>query len=248
MTDPRSASPPPPRTDASPRRDRPRPMRSLLILCTRRARVLARADDADPGARRAHARLDTDAERRRLGADRLPARRGGRDAGRRPARRHVRQAPPARALARRLRGRLGGLRARRTRSRSSSPAASCRASAAASSRSASGSSATSSRASASPASIGLISAILGIGGGAGLIAGGLLVDHLSYHWIFWLGAAIAARRRVARAAACPSRRCARPAASTCAAPPCSRVGLAAAAARDLARQRLGLGQPRGRSG
>jgi EmrB/QacA subfamily drug resistance transporter len=36
-------------------------------------------------------------------------------------------------------------------------------------------------------SIGLISAILGIGGGAGLIAGGLIVDHLSYHWVFWLG-------------------------------------------------------------
>jgi MFS family permease len=37
-------------------------------------------------------------------------------------------------------------------------------------------------------SIGLISAIFGIGGGAGLIAGGLIADHISYHWIFWLGA------------------------------------------------------------
>src|SRR5215211_7855737 len=36
-------------------------------------------------------------------------------------------------------------------------------------------------------SIGLISAIFGIGGGAGLIGGGLIADHLSYHWIFWLG-------------------------------------------------------------
>ena len=36
-------------------------------------------------------------------------------------------------------------------------------------------------------SIGLISAIFGIGGGAGLIGGGLVADHLSYHWIFWLG-------------------------------------------------------------
>jgi EmrB/QacA subfamily drug resistance transporter len=41
-------------------------------------------------------------------------------------------------------------------------------------------------------SIGLISAIFGIGGGAGLIAGGLIADHLSYHWIFWLGAISAA--------------------------------------------------------
>ena len=37
-------------------------------------------------------------------------------------------------------------------------------------------------------SIGLISAIFGIGGGAGLIGGGLIADNLSYHWIFWVGA------------------------------------------------------------
>jgi EmrB/QacA subfamily drug resistance transporter len=40
--------------------------------------------------------------------------------------------------------------------------------------------------------IGLISAIFGIGGGAGLIGGGLIADHLSYHWIFWLGTISAA--------------------------------------------------------
>jgi EmrB/QacA subfamily drug resistance transporter len=39
-------------------------------------------------------------------------------------------------------------------------------------------------------SVGLISAIFGIGGGAGLVVGGLLLDHASYHWIFWLGAAM----------------------------------------------------------
>ena len=38
-------------------------------------------------------------------------------------------------------------------------------------------------------SIGLISATAGIGGGLGLVEGGLLVDHASYHWIFWVGAA-----------------------------------------------------------
>jgi len=37
-------------------------------------------------------------------------------------------------------------------------------------------------------SIGLMSAIAGIGGGIGLVLGGVLVDHVSYHWIFWLGA------------------------------------------------------------
>jgi EmrB/QacA subfamily drug resistance transporter len=42
------------------------------------------------------------------------------------------------------------------------------------------------------ASIGLISATFGIGGGAGLILGGVLVDQASYHWIFWLGAGMAA--------------------------------------------------------
>jgi len=41
------------------------------------------------------------------------------------------------------------------------------------------------------ASIGLMSATLGIGGGVGLIVGGLIIDHASYHWIFWLGAGMA---------------------------------------------------------
>lgn len=38
--------------------------------------------------------------------------------------------------------------------------------------------------------IGLMSAIAGLGGGIGLVLGGVLVDHLTYHWIFWLGAAM----------------------------------------------------------
>ncbi len=41
------------------------------------------------------------------------------------------------------------------------------------------------------ASIGLISATAGIGGGLGLILGGLILDNASYHWIFWMGAATA---------------------------------------------------------
>jgi len=35
--------------------------------------------------------------------------------------------------------------------------------------------------------IGLISATFGIGGGAGLVLSGVIVDHFSYEWIFWLG-------------------------------------------------------------
>ena len=40
-------------------------------------------------------------------------------------------------------------------------------------------------------SIGLISAILGIGGGVGLVLGGVLADAFSYHVLFWLGAGMA---------------------------------------------------------
>ena len=33
-------------------------------------------------------------------------------------------------------------------------------------------------------SIGLMSAILGVGGGLGLVVGGLIDEHLSWHWLF----------------------------------------------------------------
>jgi MFS family permease len=38
--------------------------------------------------------------------------------------------------------------------------------------------------------IGLISATFGIGGGAGLVLAGVIVDNLSYEWIFWLALAM----------------------------------------------------------
>jgi EmrB/QacA subfamily drug resistance transporter len=40
--------------------------------------------------------------------------------------------------------------------------------------------------------IGLISATFGIGGGAGLVLSGVIVDHLAYEWIFWLAFVVVA--------------------------------------------------------
>jgi EmrB/QacA subfamily drug resistance transporter len=40
--------------------------------------------------------------------------------------------------------------------------------------------------------IGLISATFGVGGGAGLVLSGLIVDNLSYEWLFWLGLVVVA--------------------------------------------------------
>jgi len=35
-------------------------------------------------------------------------------------------------------------------------------------------------------SIGLLSAILGVGAGFGIVMSGVIIEHLSYHWLFWL--------------------------------------------------------------
>ena len=35
-------------------------------------------------------------------------------------------------------------------------------------------------------SIGLVSSMLGIGGGAGIVLGALILEHLDWHWLFWL--------------------------------------------------------------
>jgi len=39
-------------------------------------------------------------------------------------------------------------------------------------------------------SIGLMSSILGVGGGCGLVVGALIVEHLGWHWLFWLPLAV----------------------------------------------------------
>ena len=44
--------------------------------------------------------------------------------------------------------------------------------------------------------IGMLSAILGIGGGLGIVLSGVIVEHLDYHWLFWIPlVAVVARRR-----------------------------------------------------
>jgi len=48
-----------------------------------------------------------------------------------------------------------------------------------------------------PTFIGVIAAILGLGAAVGLIVGGVLVDHASWEWIFWLGALSAVLSAVA---------------------------------------------------
>ena len=38
--------------------------------------------------------------------------------------------------------------------------------------------------------IGLLSTIIGVGGGGGIILGGPIIQHLSYHWLFWIPAVL----------------------------------------------------------
>src|SRR4051794_19190937 len=47
-----------------------------------------------------------------------------------------------------------------------------------------------------PTGIALLGATAGIGGAIGLPLGGLLADHATYHWIFWLSAAMGAAATV----------------------------------------------------
>ena len=56
--------------------------------------------------------------------------------------------------------------------------------------------------------IALISAILGIGGGSGIVLAGPIVDNLSYHWLFWIPLVVVRRSPpIADASSsCPSRR------------------------------------------
>jgi EmrB/QacA subfamily drug resistance transporter len=43
-----------------------------------------------------------------------------------------------------------------------------------------------------PGAIGLVSSLLGIGGGAGVVFAGVVTENLSYHWLFWFPLAVIA--------------------------------------------------------
>ncbi len=55
-----------------------------------------------------------------------------------------------------------------------------------------------------PASIGLVSSLLGIGGGLGLVLPGPVMQHLSYRWLFWLSLVVIAATNVLAARYIPA--------------------------------------------
>lgn len=52
--------------------------------------------------------------------------------------------------------------------------------------------------------IGLLSALVGVGGGAGIVVAGPIIEHLSYHWLFWLPLGLIAAALAATLAWVPS--------------------------------------------
>ena len=63
-------------------------------------------------------------------------------------------------------------------------------------------------------SIGLLSAILGVGAGVGIVLSGVIVEHLNYHWLFWIPLVATVIAALATWRFIPSRRSAFPGAST----------------------------------
>ena len=62
--------------------------------------------------------------------------------------------------------------------------------------------------------MGLVSAVLGVGGGVGIVASGLIVDNLSWRWLFVVSAAVVAAALVLVWRFVPESRVARPPAWT----------------------------------
>ena len=66
--------------------------------------------------------------------------------------------------------------------------------------------------------LGLLSATFGVGGAVGLVLSGVILDHLPWTWLFWIGAIPVAIALVLVWFLVPSRRSGRPRSSTGGAP------------------------------
>ena len=91
-----------------------------------------------------------------------------------------------------------------------------------------------------PTGIALLGATAGIGGAIGLPLGGLLVDQASYHWIFWMSAAMGAAATVTTLRYVPESPVRTPGKIDYTGAGILAVGLSARADRGLAGQRVGL--------
>ena len=95
------------------------------------------------------------------------------------------------------------------------------------------------------AGIGLISATFGIGGGAGLVLAGVIVDHLDYTWIFWLSLVVILGAVVATHFFVPESPVKTPAQIDWIGAALLAAGLGVRAARGQRGEQLGLGIGRG---
>ncbi len=57
--------------------------------------------------------------------------------------------------------------------------------------------------------VGLLSAVFGIGAGLGIVLAGPIVDHLSWQWLFWFPLVLVVVALLGVSSACRSRRCVR---------------------------------------
>ena len=90
-------------------------------------------------------------------------------------------------------------------------------------------------------SIGLMSSILGVGGGAGIIAGALIIEHLDWHWLFWLPTIFTAVAAICTWRFIPESPIRIPGRVNWLAAALMSIGISAGADRDRADDDLGLG-------
>ena len=96
-------------------------------------------------------------------------------------------------------------------------------------------------------SIGLLSSILGVGGGVGIVLGGLIVEHLSWHWLFWIPLVVTVLAAWRPGASSPSRRSASPGRVNWLAAALMTAGISAVLLAISPDHRMGLGIGRRRS-